>query len=104
MLRLPYDVANRLNRRQLLAQNEELTRAISPDDYRIGPVGDRAFDLQHRLPGWMLRVPYDVLNRLNRRRLLVQNQELTNSISPDDYRLAPVGEGAFDLFYIGTKP
>jgi SAM-dependent methyltransferase len=61
------------------------------------------FDLQHRLPRWMLRVPYDMLNRLNRRRLLVENRRLTSGITPEDYRLAPVGEGAFDLFYIGTK-
>jgi SAM-dependent methyltransferase len=60
-------------------------------------------DLQHRLPRWMLRVPYDVANRMNRRRLLAENGELTRAITPEDYRLAPVGERAFDLFYIGTK-
>ena len=60
-------------------------------------------DLQHRLPRWMLRRPYDIANRLNRRRLLAKNGELTTSIAPDDYRLAPVTDDAFDLFYIGTK-
>jgi SAM-dependent methyltransferase len=60
--------------------------------------------LRDRLPGWMLRVPYDLANRLNRRRLLSDNEDLTRSIVPDDYRLAPVGDEAFDLFYIGTKP
>ncbi len=30
-------------------------------------------DLQHRLPRWMLQLPYDLLNRLNRRRLLRDN-------------------------------
>jgi SAM-dependent methyltransferase len=60
-------------------------------------------DLQHRLPRWMLRMPYDVANRLNRRRLLEQNEELTGSIAPGDYRLGPVADDAFDLFYIGTK-
>lgn len=60
-------------------------------------------DLQHRLPRRMLRGPYDLLNRLNRRRLLAQNGALTSSITPDDYRLAPAGDGAFDLFYTGVK-
>ncbi len=60
-------------------------------------------DLQHRLPRRMLQLPYDVANRLNRRRLLAANRELTLGITPEDYRLAPVGDRAFDLFYIGTK-
>jgi len=60
-------------------------------------------DLQHRLPRWMLRGPYDVANRLNRRRLLAEGGELTRSITPDDYRLAPVTDEAFDLFFIGTR-
>ena len=60
-------------------------------------------DLQHRLPRWILRKPYDIANRLNRRRLLAMNGELTTSITPDDYCLARVNDNAFDLFYIGTK-
>lgn len=60
-------------------------------------------DLQHRLPRWMLRLPYDLLNRLNRRRLLQENTPLTTSIRMDDYRLGPVGGNCFDLFYIATK-
>lgn len=61
------------------------------------------FDLQHKLPGWMLRWPYDILNRLNRRRLLDRNRSLTNSITLEDYRLGPAADGAFDLFYVCTK-
>jgi SAM-dependent methyltransferase len=59
--------------------------------------------LRERLPRRMLCLPYDVANRLNRRRLLAANETLTRGITPDDYRLSPVSEGAFDLFYIGTK-
>jgi SAM-dependent methyltransferase len=59
--------------------------------------------LREKLPRWMLRWPYDVANRLNRRRLLADNEALTRGITPDDYRLAPAGDGAFDLFYIGTR-
>ena len=61
------------------------------------------FDLQHRLPRWMLQFPYDVLNRLNRRKLLKANDSLTRSIRMDDYRLAPVSEDCFDLFHIAYK-
>lgn len=60
-------------------------------------------DLQYRLPRWMLQLPYDLLNRLNRRRLLRQNTDLTTSIRMDDYRIGPVGEECFDLFYTAVK-
>ena len=60
-------------------------------------------DLQHRLPRWMLQIPYDILNRMNRRKLLRENTELTTSIRMDDYRIEPVGDGCFDLFYIAVK-
>jgi SAM-dependent methyltransferase len=60
--------------------------------------------LRDRLPRWMLRVPYDVANRLNRRRLLAENSELTRAFSPGNYRLGPAGDGAFDLFFTGVKP
>lgn len=61
------------------------------------------FDFQHRLPRWMLQIPYDILNRLNRRRLLSDNQALTTSITRDDYSIGAVNEQCFDLYYIATK-
>lgn len=60
-------------------------------------------DLQHRLPRWMLQIPYDILNRLNRRRLLNQNNELTSSITMSDYSVGPVSEQCFDLYFIARK-
>lgn len=60
-------------------------------------------DLQHRLPRWMLQLPYDLLNRLNRRRLLSQNSDLTTSITRDDYRIGPVTDRSFDLYFIARK-
>ena len=60
-------------------------------------------DLQHRLPRWMLRIPYDLLNRLNRRKLLRQNTDLTVSIAMEDYQLGPVGATCYDLFYVARK-
>ena len=60
-------------------------------------------DLQHRLPRWMLQIPYDILNRLNRRRLLNQNNELTSSITMEDYSIEAVTEECFDLYFIAQK-
>lgn len=60
-------------------------------------------DLQHRLPRWMLRIPYDLMNRFNRRLLLVRNRKLTTGITMDDYSIDPVAEGCFDLYYIVRK-
>ncbi len=59
-------------------------------------------DLQHRLPRWMLRIPYDLMNRLNRRRLLQDNDELTRSIRMGDYRIVPAGDDCFDLFFVAS--
>lgn len=60
-------------------------------------------DLQHRLPRRLLQLPYDLLNRLNRRRLLKDNRVLTSSIRMEDYHLGPVGAECFDLFCIARK-
>ena len=60
-------------------------------------------DLQHRLPRWILQIPYDVMNRLNRRRLLESNNELTRSIKMEDYTIGEISPQSFDLYYIATK-
>lgn len=62
-------------------------------------------DLQHRLPRRVLQYPYDVLNRLNRRKLYKANTYLTDSISLDDYSIVPYENGmeCFDLFFVATK-
>lgn len=60
-------------------------------------------DLQHRLPRWILQIPYDILNRINRRRLLNSNQELTTSITMDDYNIGEPTEKSFDLYFIAQK-
>ena len=60
-------------------------------------------DLQHRLPRWMLQIPYDILNRLNRRRLLNKNNELTTSITMDDYKISSELDNSFDLYFIARK-
>ena len=65
---------------------------------RFDPLG-----LQHRLPRRMLQIPYDILNRRNRRKLLIENHTLTAGITADDYAFGPAGDSCFDLFYIARK-
>lgn len=60
-------------------------------------------DLQHRLPRRLLQLPYDWLNRRNRRRLLQEAPDATTAIRMEDYRLGPVTEGSFDLFAVAEK-
>lgn len=60
-------------------------------------------DLQHRLPRQILQIPYDILNRINRRKLMSGNRELTSSITMDDYSICEVSKEAFDLIYIVEK-
>lgn len=59
--------------------------------------------MQWWLPRWILQIPYDILNRMNRRKLHSQNTALTESITMNDYRLQSVDDRCFDLFYIATK-
>lgn len=59
--------------------------------------------MQWWLPRWLLQLPYDIMNRLNRRRLHKQNRELTEQIGMEDYDLRSVDKGCFDLFYVATK-
>ena len=60
-------------------------------------------DLQHRLPRQLLQVPYDILNRINRRRLLKKNTELTTSIEMTDYSVSNATEKSFDLLFVAGK-
>ena len=60
-------------------------------------------DQQHRLPRQLLQVPYDILNRINRRRLLKKNTELTTSIEMSDYSVSNETEKSFDLLFVAEK-
>ena len=59
--------------------------------------------MQWWMPRWVLQIPYDILNRLNRRRLHSENRTLTENIAMEDYSLQSVDNRCFDLFYIATK-
>ena len=59
--------------------------------------------MQWWLPASLLKIPYDIMNRRNRRKLHSKNTELTESITMEDYSVVEVDERCFDLFYIATK-
>ena len=59
--------------------------------------------LQNRLPRWVLQMPYDILNRLNRRKLLQNENAKVMDIQLEDFYLDQAREDCLDLFYIATK-
>ncbi len=61
------------------------------------------FDLQHRLPRWLLQWPYDLLNRWNRRKLLREAPDDTAAIRMEDYCLTTYEPACFDLFFVAEK-
>lgn len=61
------------------------------------------FDLQHRLPASVLRIPYEFLNRRNRNKLEQGNDELVREISSDDYFLREKNDENLDLYAILKK-
>ncbi len=60
-------------------------------------------NLQYNLPAPLLRIPYDILNRLNRNKLKASNDDLVNQIHHSDYLLSDKADEALDLFLIVTK-
>ena len=61
------------------------------------------FNLQYLLPRQILQIPYDILNRMNRNKLLENNSGLVADISKEDYKVQVADEQCFDWFYIATK-
>lgn len=59
--------------------------------------------LQYRLPRWILQIPYDLMNRLNRRKLLQQDQSLIQKVTTDDFSLLDYDDKAYDIFIIAQK-
>jgi hypothetical protein len=60
-------------------------------------------DLQYRLPAWVLRIPYDLMNRLNRNKLQQHSDELVRSITANDYIVTDDAATALDLFVTVRK-
>lgn len=60
-------------------------------------------NLQYNLPAFLLRKPYEILNRRNRNKLQSQADDLVLSISQDDYFLNEKSEQNLDLYCILSK-
>lgn len=60
-------------------------------------------NLQYRLPRQLLQIPYDILNRWNRKKLLKSNHVLTTGITLDDYFIEKAKDDCIDLFFIAEK-
>jgi SAM-dependent methyltransferase len=61
------------------------------------------FNLQYRLPAFMLRIPYDFLNRLNRNNMEKEDSQTVSSIGLEDYLFSPDADSSLDLFAILRK-
>jgi hypothetical protein len=57
-------------------------------------------NLQYSLPAAILKIPYEILNRVNRNKLKTGNDSLVRDIVYSDYLLTDAPEGALDLFCI----
>jgi len=56
-------------------------------------------DLQHRLPAFLLKIPYEILNRMNRNALKKGDDQLVRSINHEDYIITDTPDESLDLFY-----
>ncbi len=61
------------------------------------------FDLQYKLPASWLRIPYEILNRLNRNKLRTGDNSLVTGITHEDYLVSENADESLDLFCILTK-
>jgi len=60
-------------------------------------------DLQHRLPAFMLKWPYEFMNRLNRNKLQTTDNSLVASITHEDYIVSENADESLDLYAILTR-
>jgi ubiquinone/menaquinone biosynthesis C-methylase UbiE len=61
------------------------------------------FNLQYNLPAWVLRTPYEILNRLNRNKLQSGDSTLVSNIHHEDYLVTDNADEALDLLLIVRK-
>ena len=61
------------------------------------------FDLQYKLPASLLRMPYEILNRMNRNKLHKEQGKSVVDISHEDYLVVEDPAKGLDLFYVLGK-
>ena len=60
-------------------------------------------NLQYHLPAFMLKIPYEFMNRLNRNKLQDNDDSLVASIHHEDYLLSENAAASLDLFAVLTR-
>ena len=61
------------------------------------------FNLQYKLPRRVLQIPYDILNRMNRKKLQQQDNGLVSKVTVADYHMNQDADQGFDFFCIVEK-
>ena len=60
-------------------------------------------NLQYRLPAFLLKIPYSILNNINRSLVRYQDPALSAGISPDDFYTARLRPHCLDFFVLAQK-
>ena len=79
---------------QYYQQNKESVKRLTRFD---------VLDLQHKLPAFMLKIPYEIMNRLNRNKLQATDDQLVASITYHDYLTSENADESLDLLAILTR-
>lgn len=61
------------------------------------------FNFQYWIPRFILKIPYNILNRINRKKLLGKNKDKTLEITTSDYILKEADDLCFDFFVVANK-
>jgi len=61
------------------------------------------FNLQYRLPRQVLQIPYDIMNRMNRKKLLKANTGTVQEITSTDFYLSEANDTCLDFYCIAEK-
>ncbi len=61
------------------------------------------FNLQYRLPRWLLQIPYDIANRMSRNIIQKNDKQLVSNITYKDFYLSDDADECLDFYYIATK-
>ena len=61
------------------------------------------FKMQYWAPRWLLQIPYDILNRINRYNLKNDNHELVEKINYTDFYISSSKDNGLDHYVIATK-
>jgi len=59
--------------------------------------------MQYWLPASLLKIPYDILNRMNRNTMHNKQQNLVRAIKTSDFYLTSEPAESLDLFFVATK-